>query len=174
MMIVAVGSTNRVKVNAARLGISALVDVDDVIGVETESGVSAQPMGDEETMQGAITRARAVLAEVDHAQLGVGLEGGVITIADRMYCYAWCAIVDHHGQLGLASTGKCELPPKVKELVLSGVELGHANDQVFGRTNSKHHEGAVGILTDGRIDRTAFYVPAVTFAMVRFINKEWF
>ena len=79
--------------------------------------------------------------------------------------------MDQAGRIGLASTGRCESPPSAAALILrDGMELGDANDLVFGRVNSKHGEGAVGILTGGRIDRAAFYAPAVTMAMVRFIN----
>ena len=134
--------------------------------------MAAQPVGDEETIRGAVNRARAALAAGPvEAEWGVGLEGGVVEIGAALYCCAWCAVVDRAGRVGLASTGRCELPPRVAALILrGGMELGAANDLVFGRVNSKHGEGAVGILTGGRIDRAAFYAPAVTMAMVRFLN----
>lgn len=143
-----------------------------MVGVEVASGVAAQPLGDEETMRGAVNRAQAALAAGPaEAELGVGLEGGVVEIGGALYCCAWCAVVDRAGRVGLASTGRCELPPRIAELILrDGMELGEANDLVFGRVNSKHGEGAVGILTGGRIDRAAFYAPAVTMAMVRFLT----
>ena len=164
--MVMVGSRNPVKIADGR----------EVAGVDVASGVAAQPVGDEETIRGAVNRARAALAAgPGKAELGVGLEGGVVEIGGALSCCAWCAIVDRAGRIGLASTGRCELPPRVAELILrGGMELGDANDLVFGRVNSKHGEGAVGILTDGRIDRAAFYAPAVTMAMVRFLNAALF
>ena len=95
-------------------------------------------------------------------------------IAGSLYCCAWCAIVDRAGRTGLASTGRCELPPPVAELIRSGMELGDADDLVFGRENSKQAEGAVGLLTRGRVDRASFYAPAVTMALARFLNAEVF
>ena len=71
---------------------------------------------------------------------------------------------------GVASTGNFQLPPRVAELVRGGMELGEADDAVFGRTNSKQNEGAVGILTHGRLTRAAFYAPAVLLALVKFLN----
>jgi len=174
MITVAVKSRNPVKVNAARLGCGELLGAPvNALGVDGASGVRAQPVGDEETMDGALNRARAALAAVPEAEFGIGLEGGVVDIDGVLYCCAWCAVVRRSdGRAGLASTGRCELPPRVAELVRGGMELGAADDLVFGRNNSKQGEGAVGLLTRGAIDRTQLYVPAVTMALVQFLNED--
>lgn len=91
-----------------------------------------------------------------------------------MFACAWCAIVARDGRPGVASTGRCLLPPAVAGLVRGGRELGEADDLVFGRSQSKLNEGAVGLLTRGKIDRAAFYAPAVTMALVPFLNPEHF
>jgi inosine/xanthosine triphosphatase len=177
MMIIAVGSRNPVKIAAARAGFGEALGLAEFIGVDAASQVSAQPIGDEETIRGAVNRAQAALAAVPHATYAVGLEGGVVEISEAasLYCCAWCAIVDRQGNTGLASTGRCELPPAVTRLIREeSMELGEADDVVFGRANSKQGEGAVGLLTRGLIDRAAFYAPAVTMALVRFLNPEVF
>ena len=53
-----------------------------------------------------------------------------------------------------------------------GLELGQADDIVFGRSNSKQANGAVGILTDDVIDRAQLYEPAVIFALIPFKNPD--
>jgi inosine/xanthosine triphosphatase len=174
MILVAVGSRNPVKVAAASAGFGDSLGPVVVIGVEAASDVAAQPMGDDETIRGAMNRAGAALAAVPDADFGVGLEGGVVPIGGALYCCAWCAVVDRNGAVGLASTGRCELPPPVADLIRAGMELGDADDQVFGRENSKQGEGAVGLLTRGRIDRASFYAPAVTMALARFLSAEVF
>jgi non-canonical (house-cleaning) NTP pyrophosphatase len=50
--------------------------------------------------------------------------------------------------------------------------LGEADDLVFGRSNSKQANGAVGLLTDDAVTRTTYYVPAVIFALIPFKNAE--
>ena len=174
MTLVAVGSRNPVKIAAARDGFGDLLGPVEVTGVEAASGVPPQPSGDEETIRGAVNRAQAALAASSDVTFAVGLEGGVVEIGGALYCCAWCAIADRSGRVGLASTGRCELPPAVAELIRNGMELGAADDIVFGRVNSKQGEGAVGLLTRGRIDRASFYAPAVTMALVRFLNAEVF
>lgn len=145
-----------------------------VEAVEAESGVAAQPRGDEETLRGARNRARRALELRPEAEVGVGLEGGVVEIGEEMFACAWCAMVDRDGREGVASTGRCVLPRAVADLVRGGMELGPADDVVFGRTNSRLSEGAVGLLTRGHIDRARFYAPAVTMALVPFLNPEHF
>lgn len=51
-----------------------------------------------------------------------------------------------------------------------GMELGVADDQVFGRVDSKREGGSVGLLSGGLIDRTAYYEHAMTLALVPFMD----
>lgn len=87
-----------------------------------------------------------------------------------MDAFAW-VVVHHAGRSGRSRSCSFELPAVVTKLIHEGVELGEANDRVFGTENSKHDAGAVGILTNGLIDRTALYEPAVTLALIPFMNR---
>jgi len=73
-----------------------------VSGFEVMSGVSEQPITDQETKTGAINRAQAVLQiglkeAVDSKDiLGVGLEGGVfVDDQNQTWTTVWAAVVDH-------------------------------------------------------------------------------
>ena len=44
-------------------------------------------------------------------------------------------------------------------------------DQVCAESNSKQKSGAVGLLTNNAIDRTAYYAHAVTLALAPFLNE---
>jgi inosine/xanthosine triphosphatase len=171
---VAVGSRNPVKLQAVQAGLAPFFAGVTLEAVEVPSGVAAQPVGDEETRRGALNRARAALALLPTAEFGIGLEGGVMEIEGTLYAGAWCAIAARDGRTGLASTGRCPLPPAVAKLVRGGMELGPADDLVFGRENSRLGEGAVGLLTRGHIDRARFYTPAVVMAFAPFLNPEHF
>ncbi|EED93722.1 predicted protein, partial [Thalassiosira pseudonana CCMP1335] len=89
----------------------------------------------------------------------------------ELYCMAWTAILGGNGSIctaakapgstyspsdanndtknnqhswGYAKTASFLLPPAISELVLEqGMELGHADDIVFDRVNSKHGSGTV-------------------------------
>lgn len=74
------------------------------------------------------------------------------------------------GKLGVSKTATFDLPEAVATLVRAGVELGVADDRVFGRVDSKKNDGACGLLTHGAIDRRSYYGHAVMFALVPFMN----
>ena len=174
MTLFAVGSRNPVKLAAVRDGAGPFFSDLQVAGVDAASGVAAQPRGDAETLAGALNRARQALELAPEDAYGVGLEGGVVELGPDMFACAWCAIMQHDGQQGVASTGRCMLPRAVAELVRGGMELGQADDIVFARSQSRLNEGAVGLLTRGAIDRARFYAPAVTMALVPFLNPDHF
>jgi inosine/xanthosine triphosphatase len=152
-------------------------------GVDVPSGVSHQPMTDAETLTGARTRAENARIARPKADFWVGIEGGVEIRGEgegekrsggkeeRMDAFAWVVILGQDLS-GEARTGTFQLPPEITRLVREGVELGHADDMVFQRSNSKQKDGAIGILTDGLIDRTAYYVHAVMLALVPFKKRE--
>ena len=166
---------NPVKIAAVRavlerVGARARVD-----GIAVASGVSDQPVGDDETIRGATQRARAVLAQTD-ADFGVGLEGGVVDErgvdgADGfMRTCAWAAVVARDGRVGTGGSLAMTLPARVASLVRDGVELGHAMDRVTGGQDTKRGAGAVGILTAGLVDRQRAYESLVTYALAPFLT----
>ncbi len=100
---VAVGSTNPTKVEAVRRIFSQAYPGSEVMGLSVPSGVPDQPIGDEATRQGALNRAHAAL-EAARADLGLGLEGGVVFTPQGAFTMGWVAIVDRHGRVGLSQS----------------------------------------------------------------------
>jgi inosine/xanthosine triphosphatase len=173
-LIFAVGSANPVKINCVAEAIAEFWPEAKAIGVSTDSGVGHQPSSDHEMVAGALNRARASLDQIPEADFGVGIEGGTLDAEEGMWAYAWVVIVDREGRVGKGQTGRFMLPEAVARLVREGIELGEADDRFFGRNNSKQKDGAIGILSDGRVTRTMLYQPAVTFALLRFVHPEYY
>lgn len=65
------------------------------------------------------------------------------------------------------------LPARVAALVRSGVELGHAMDIVTSSSGTKHGAGAVGILTNGIIDRQRAYEMILTYAFAPLLAPDF-
>jgi inosine/xanthosine triphosphatase len=169
---IAVGSKNPVKIAAARAVLAPLALEATVSGVAVASNVPDQPFGDDETIRGALTRAAAARDACD-AELGVGIEGGVVEAPDgSMYTCAWAAIVDRHGRSGVGGSLAMPLPRRVAEMIREGLELGHAMDRIAGERNTKHGKGAVGILTAGLVDRQRAYEVLVTYALAPFLSAD--
>jgi inosine/xanthosine triphosphatase len=167
---VAVGSTNPVKVGAARAVMARLAADIEVMGVSVPSGVPDQPWGDEETIRGAVARARAA-RELTDADIGLGIEGGVVAAADgSVRSCAWAAVVARDGREGVGGSLALTLPENVAALVRGGMELGHAMDSVAGTHNVKQGAGAVGILTHGLVTRQQAYEALVAYALVPLLS----
>lgn len=177
-MKIAVGSTNPVKVKAVQdmIPLYDLFVGAEIISVNVPSQVSEQPKSIGETVQGAKNRALAAFQGND---LGFGLESGLIEVpgtkTGMMDCGV-CAIYDGEDYaIGISSAFEC--PPKVMELV-------HAEDldlnQAFFRAGLTKNpkvgsaEGAVGLLTKGRVTRLEYTKQSIVMAMIHLENAKFY
>jgi inosine/xanthosine triphosphatase len=178
MKTIIVASSNPVKIDAVQAGFDRVfgAGLHRAEGRVTPSGVSVQPITDEETLAGARNRAFSAREIHPDADFWAGVEGGVEDGPDGMLVFAWIVVLGRDpaggARSGEARTGAFLLPNEVARLVREGVELGEADDIVFGRTNSKQKDGAVGILTGGLITRADYYEEAVVLALIPFINED--
>lgn len=170
---VAVGSANPVKLAAARAVLVWAAPAAQVDAHAVPSGVPDQPFGDAQTIAGARARAQRARETAD-ADLGVGLEGGVVDSPEGMRTCAWCVVVHRDGREGVGGSLAMPLPEAVAQMIREGDELGHAMDRLVAERGTKHGKGAVGILTAGRIDRQAAYEVLVTYALAPFVTPALF
>ena len=171
--VLIVASTNPVKVEATRLGFQQMFPdmALEVKTVSVPSGVKDQPISSEETLQGALNRARAAARLMPEGDYWIGIEGGIEDLGHEMAAFAWVVIYTHE-LTGKGRTGTFFLPPEIVTLIRQGKELGEADDIVFQTNNSKQANGAIGILTGNVIDRTSLYQHAVILALAPFKNRR--
>jgi len=194
MITVIVASTNPVKITSVKNGFSKMFPGKKlkVEGVSVSSGVSHQPMTNSETEKGAMTRVKNARIARSDADYWVGIEGGTSSSQTRLHvpaafdaggveedtrqlvAFAWIIVESKEREVGKGRTGTFVLPPVIARLIKEGKELGEADDIVFGLTNSKQKNGAVGLLTGNVIDRTEYYTHAVILALIRFKNPKIF
>ncbi|MFZ5877603.1 MAG: inosine/xanthosine triphosphatase [Nitrospirota bacterium] len=169
-LIVHIGSTNPVKIDAVRevFSASGRFPAFNVVPREVATGVAEQPTSLDETLRGAINRARNAFGGCD---LSVGLEDGLFAVPHTQSGYmnvCACAIFDgRRDHLGLASA--FEYPPEVVRLVINdGLDVTQAFVKAGLSTNAKlgAAEGAIGVLTDGRLTRRAYAEQAVGMALI--------
>ena len=174
LRLVAVGSTNRVKVDAVRAVLGEIAPGARIEGVAVPSGVADQPFGDDEAIRGARARARAALEALD-ADLGVGIEGGVVESDDgSLRTCAWAAVIGTDGRAGVGGSLAMPLPQAVADDIRGGLELGLAMDKLVGAHDTKRGPGAVGILTAGLVDRQGAYEVLVKYALAPWLASAWF
>jgi len=171
-MKIVVASRNPVKIGATEQAFATLFPDQtlEMLSADVASGVGDQPSSDTETRVGARNRAMAASDALPEADYWVGLEGGVDVIDEQLMAFAWMAIKGSNGKIGEARSATLPLPPAVKDLVDSGMELGDANDKVFSTINSKQGGGAYGLLTNGLYTRESIYTQTLIIALTPFVN----
>ncbi len=169
-----VASKNPVKIESTKDAFTKMFSnqVFEIEGMSVESGVSDQPMGEEETLLGATNRVNNVSLLSPEADYWVGIEGGSKVVGQGMETFAWVVIKSKKGVVSQGRTASFYLPKEIVALIKQGKELGEADDIVFKRRNSKQANGAVGILTGDILTRADYYETAVILALIPFKNPE--
>ncbi|TAH52465.1 MAG: inosine/xanthosine triphosphatase [Chloroflexota bacterium] len=167
MIKIAIGSTNPTKTRAVENVLRALFHELEIIEFSVPSGISVQPIGDEETRRGAYNRAQNAL-QVTDAEWAFGLEGGIIQTEFGVMTNAWCVVVARDGRVGVGGSANMLLPEIVARRVLQdGLELGEAMDEYANTQDVKRGQGAIGILTRGLLNRQSAYEYIVKLALAR-------
>ena len=172
MTKIIIASKNPVKIDSTREGFVKMFkdEIFEIEGLSVDSGVSDQPMGEEETLIGAKNRVNNVSILSPEADYWVGIEGGSKVVGKGMETFAWVVIKSKNGVVSQGRTASFYLPKEIVALVKKGIELGEADDIVFKRSNSKQSNGAVGILTGDVLTRADYYETAVILALIPFKN----
>lgn len=174
-MLVVVGSVNPVKIAATKAVFLKAWPKAKVVGVSVSSGVSPQPIGFNETIKGAINRAKHALKSNKAADFGVGLEGGVRKLGRYgVVEVPWACVISSKGILSIGSGPGLVLPKKIGEELLNGGELGPVLDRITGITDVKYKMGAFGIFTNGLIDRKMAYEVMIASALSRFVGEKYY
>lgn len=175
MSKILLASTNPVKVAAVKDGFERMLPgekhVIEPVSIKPE--VPDQPMTDQETLNGAVQRTLIAREQYPEADYWVGIEGGVQDEGQTMAAFAW-VVIRSPDQVGRSKSGTFYLPGKIAQLIREGLELGEADDIIFGQTDSKRKNGAIGLLTGDVITRKSLYEHAVILALVPFKNKHFY
>lgn len=156
-MKIVVGSENPTKIGAVQevfRGKSV-----DFLGVP--SNVSPQPFSDEETRLGAMNRARKCVQSGGNV-IGIGLEGGLMTIESQLFLCNWGALATPGGTIYTAGGARILLPSELGIQLQDGLELGEVMDNYASKKGVSKREGAIGILTNNRMSRKDTFVHIAT------------
>lgn len=156
-MKIVIGTTNPAKIQSVQ---SVFGRDATHLHLNVPSGVSEQPFSDEETMQGALNRAVSALEQGD-GDIGIGLEGGVHQHELGLFLCNWGALAIKDQPPIVASGAKIPLPEEIAKRLLAGEELGPVMDDYANKENVRKQEGAIGILTNGEIDRAEMFTHVV-------------
>lgn len=170
-MKIVVASANPAKIRAVHDGFVQVFKGKTLqcCGQNTNSGVSAQPMTSEETLQGALNRLQTVAAAAPGANYYVAIEAGL----DGDCSFAWI-VISHQGRISKTRSASLPLPPAALMALQQGEELGNVIDLMFTQHNIKQQGGAIAMLTNNLLTRSNVYQQAIILAMIPFIQPQLF
>lgn len=198
---VRVGSQNPAKLAAVRDALRLFVSdgaEPTLVPVDVASGVAEQPIGWDEIVRGARNRAQAAFESGD-CVLAVGIEDGLVQLTDgpsnRAEADALGQDVDAVYNVGCAwwtdgereghgfSSGFAYPPGCLGPALRDQAPIGDLFDRLWQRHRGKHSEpakvaasgrlgGNIGILTQGRLDRSAYGAQAVICGLIRFMHTD--
>ncbi len=170
---VVVASTNPVKMEAVKAAFDSYWPHKfEFLGMSVPSGVSDQPLTDEETLIGARNRVAAIKQEINQADFWVGVEGGVQLNNSGIYdAFGWMVIANSQ-QESISRSASFSLSKSMTEKLQNGMELGPLMDEIFKDSMIKHKGGAVGMLTNGVVSRKALYLQPLQLALIPFVQRE--
>lgn len=175
-MLIAVGSKNPAKVSAAKIAFGKVFPKEKikVVGVEVSSGVSSQPKTDKESQKGAVNRAKAALKNIEGADFGVGMEGGIHRIGKRWFESGWIAVLDRNGKVGLGTSARWEISQKVISKLKPKFELSQIFEELASIENAKDIGGVMGLITKNHLPRDLAYSHGLIFALAPFFSDPMF
>jgi inosine/xanthosine triphosphatase len=153
-MKIIIGSKNPAKVLAVKNAFSK--EEAEFVPLDIPSNVNEQPFTDDETIQGAKNRAMGALLQGD-GDIGIGLEGGVQETSHGLMLCNWGALASHDREPIIAGGARFLLPEEIAVRLRAGEELGPVMDDYAKMKNVRKHEGAVGIFTNGKINRVDMF-----------------
>ena len=165
-----VASLNQNKINAVK-EVFPSYDVD---GVASPSGVSEQPLSLDETITGAINRAKRAFRDCTYS---VGIEDGISSVPETVSGYmnfCCCAVYDG-SRIYLGLGPAFEYPPECTKMVVEkGVTISEAFLPVSGRPDIGYEMGIIGWLTRGLINRKDYTKQAVEMARIQIDNADMY
>ncbi len=170
-MKIVLGSTSEAKKeildNALKTAIAGKYQI---VGVSADSGVSDQPLIEDETVKGAVNRAKNAFKQVSDADFAVGLEGGLHKANGSDY-FLVCgvAIVDNTQKVYIGLGGQLELPKEVSNSIKNGEQFGEVIREYEAK--NKNDENA-SLLVESLISREASFTQAINNAYLTYKNKK--
>lgn len=174
--VVAIGSTNPAKKKGAKLAFSRFFSDLQLKAVDATSLVRAQPVGLDETVEGAQERAIFAL-ESTRPDFGVGVEAGLIEVGKdwpgHFLNVQIAAIVDSAGHLSFGCSSGFPIPMKfVEKLREDGEELDTYTHELAGAKKVHEEEGIVYHLSKRRLSRVEMTEQCVSMALIPWINAK--
>ncbi len=166
-MKIYIATKNEKKITLAKELIKQFLSINvKVSGCLAKSEVSDTPW-DEQTYHGARNRAINSLRENSDADLGMGIETGLVERYGQLYEETWCWLVNKIGQEFWGYASGNVIPESIKKRVIENKKLGIKTLEVFDVDNKSW----VSYSGNSRIRETCLS-NAIKQALIQFTEKS--
>lgn len=164
---IVVCSKNKAKNNAVRNALSDFFDDFEIVSLQTSSGVSETPVGDEEGLAGCKNRLSDAMLQVPNADIYIAMEGILNQNSFGTYLCGWTMIFDKaSGNYISGCSAKVQIPEKIACKLNKDERLSKIVADYFGSTDEEISlVGTNGVLTHGYYTRTDEFINSVKCAL---------
>lgn len=165
--IIAVCSKNKAKNNAVKEVLSRFFDDFEIISLETNSGVSETPVGDDEGLTGCKNRIEDAKKQVPNADLYIAMEGILTKCNFGTYLCGWTMVyTPETNEYSSGCSAKVKVPDEIIENLSQDMRLSKVVADYVGMTDEEISKlGTNGMLTNGAYTRTAEFIDSVLCAI---------
>ncbi len=141
-----------------------------VTSVLVKSNITDQPLDEATTLAGARNRAIAAKKANEGVEVGIGLEGGLVSIQNLGYFLVCAAvIVDKNMREFVGISSKLRLPTKVSEKICEGKQFGQIIREFAAYQNKNSYGSKVASLL---ISRKHAFKEAINCALFDWMSSR--
>ncbi len=172
MIRIVVGSASVLKIEAVQAAADLLGLEAEIVGVAAESGVPNQPYGREQTLEGAMNRARAA-REAGKGAYAVGIENGLVPSGDAVLDVAFVVVFDPAGRRLVRRSLGVAVPRELVEMSLQSGQRTTAGKLQAGLLAGSDPADPHFVWSNGQTNRKQILVKALCAVLLpATINEE--
>lgn len=167
----AVGTISEQKLGYLREVLSEIGIEADLFPVKVESGVSEQPLSDEETRSGSLNRAKNALEITSLADYAIGIEVGYHKDdSDKYEIFCWATIIDRKNSSISKKSHGFFLPEFYQNKIRNNLYVGDHLENYFAYSPEPIVQHIARMISD----RKTFITKAIEHALIYYFAREEF
>lgn len=172
-MLIVVCSKNKAKNEAVKNVMKKFFQEFDIKSLETNSGVSETPIGDEEGICGCFNRINDAIEQEQNGTLYVAMEGILTQNNYGTYLCGWTVIYNKiQNEYYQGCSSKVNIPDKIIKKIDKSQRLSDVVAKYIGSTDEEVSKiGTNGMLTHGAYTRTQEFIDSITCAIASKYKK---
>jgi len=173
-MKVCAGTRNPSKVKGIKQAFENFFNNIEILFRDVGSEAPPQPIGLDEIIKGARSRALRAHKIIGQCDFSVGVEAGIFELKGTVMDLQAAVIIDKNAQESIGLSPSFPLPQSFSNLLLKRKvrELEVLVDKYYGTQNIGDKGGFIKLLTNGIVTREDLTKNAVIMALIPWINKE--